>query len=388
MALVALVVAGCAGVGGPKPGAPAHHRERGFANTNPDYARPPFWTRVGFFASRMWSATFSPRSVTLPRVATDARRLRENTTEATVTWVGHATLLVQLDGVNVLTDPQFSDRASPVSFAGPKRFNAPGLRVEDLPPIHVVVISHDHYDHLDRRTVQRLAATHRPRFLVPLGLKAWFASVGIPDAQELDWWDSRVERGLTITCVPVQHWTSRSFFQLNNRLWGGWVIAGRQRLEDADEQPLRPGHLALVAAPLGEPVGEDAAAQQGDDAEDAGGRAQNRTDLLQIHAVDTDEEGIGEGALAGDHQGDQSQGGAQVQEGALLADEAQHLAEARRLFRRLGRRRLPRHVAAEEEDEAEDRPWRGRGHHGPAPAVAPGDQPAADAGQRRADGAG
>jgi L-ascorbate metabolism protein UlaG (beta-lactamase superfamily) len=105
----------------------------------------------------------------------------------------------------------------------------PGLRFEDLPPIHVVLISHDHYDHLDVATVTRLAAEHRPRFYVPLGLKAWFAALGITDVVELDWWDSRVERGLTLTCMPVQHWTGRSFSELNNRLWSGWAIAGRER---------------------------------------------------------------------------------------------------------------------------------------------------------------
>jgi N-acyl-phosphatidylethanolamine-hydrolysing phospholipase D len=219
----------CTGVGGPVPGAPAHHRERGFANANPAFTRPPWWTRTTFFAARIWASTFTPRTATLPLVPNDGAALRSNGTEATITWVGHATLLVQLDGVNVLTDPQWSDRASPVSFAGPRRVTPPGLRFEDLPPVHVVLISHDHFDHLDEPTVRRLAADHRPRFYVPLGLKAWFADLGITDVVELDWWDSRVERGLTLTCVPVQHWTARSFFELNNRLWSGWAIAGRGR---------------------------------------------------------------------------------------------------------------------------------------------------------------
>ena len=219
----------CTGVGGPVPGAPAHHREHGFANANPAFARPPLWTRTTFFAARIWSSTFAPRTVELPRVANDGGALRANRAEPTITWVGHATLLIQLDGVNVLTDPQWSERASPVSFAGPRRVTPPGLRFEDLPPIHAVLISHDHYDHLDVATVTRLAAEHRLRFYVPLGLKAWFADLGITDVVELDWWDSRVERGLTLTCMPVQHWTGRSFSELNNRLWSGWAIAGRER---------------------------------------------------------------------------------------------------------------------------------------------------------------
>jgi L-ascorbate metabolism protein UlaG (beta-lactamase superfamily) len=221
-----LATAACTGVGGPVPGAPSHHREHGFANANPDFARPPFWTRTRFFAARVWSTTFAPRQVDLPRVDNDGAALRANTTAATVTWIGHATLLFQLEGVNVLTDPQWSERASPVAFAGPRRVTPPGLAFEALPPIHVVLISHDHFDHLDVATVKRLAAVHRPRFYVPLGYKAWFADAGITDVVELDWWESRTERGLTLTCVPVQHWTARSFGSENHRLWSGWVVAG------------------------------------------------------------------------------------------------------------------------------------------------------------------
>jgi N-acyl-phosphatidylethanolamine-hydrolysing phospholipase D len=247
-----VLLAACTGVGGPVAGAPAHHRERGFANANPDFARPPFWTRTRFFASRILAATLRPRALSLPRVANDGAALRANQAEPTITWVGHATLLIQLDGVNVLTDPQWSERASPLSFAGPRRVTPPGLRFEDLPPIHVVLISHDHYDHLDEATVKRLAAAHRPRFYVPLGLKAWFADLGITDVVELDWWDARTERGLTVTCVPVQHWTARSYFEQNRRLWSGWAIAGRdRRLLFAGDTGYWPPYFQEIGARLG-----------------------------------------------------------------------------------------------------------------------------------------
>ena len=225
--LVAGLQAGCAGVGGPKPGAPGHHLERGFSNTNPAYAPPGAWVRTRFFISRVWATTFHPRSANLPRADNDGKALRENQGEATVTWVGHSTLLIQLDGVNLLTDPQWSDRASPFSFAGPRRVMSPGLRFEDLPPIHLVLISHDHYDHLDVATVKRLAEVHRPLFLVPLGLKAWFADLGITTVEELDWWDSRSFKGLTLTCLPAQHFSNRTFWDRNQRLWSGWAVAGR-----------------------------------------------------------------------------------------------------------------------------------------------------------------
>lgn len=226
---VALVLAGCAGPGGPVPGAPAHHRARGFANPNPAYTHASRWPRMRFFLGRIFSTTFRPRTANLPRVANDGAALRANHGDPTLTWIGHSTLLVQLDGVNLLTDPQWSGRASPVSFGGPRRVTPPGLRFEDLPPIHLVLISHDHYDHLDVATVKRLAAQHRPRFLVPLGLRAWFAQLGITDVEELDWWEHRTMRALTITAVPAQHFSGRTPWDRNRRLWSGWTVAGRDR---------------------------------------------------------------------------------------------------------------------------------------------------------------
>jgi L-ascorbate metabolism protein UlaG (beta-lactamase superfamily) len=220
---------GCTGVGGPKPGAPAHHRERGFDNPTPGEPRPGFSTRVGFFATRIFETTFARRTAVFPRVESDEQALRGNRGAPTVTWVGHSTLLLQIDGVNILTDPQWSERASPFAFLGPKRFMPPAVAFENLPPIHVVVISHDHYDHLDAPTVRRLAAAHRPRFLVPLGMKAWFAKLGIAEVDELDWWENRLVRGVTATCVPAHHWSQRTPSDRNRRLWGGWVVAGRER---------------------------------------------------------------------------------------------------------------------------------------------------------------
>jgi L-ascorbate metabolism protein UlaG (beta-lactamase superfamily) len=224
-----MLATGCAQVGGPVPGAPAHHREGGYGNVNPSAEPAGSWTRFTFFVSRVWAATFTPRTASLPAVASDLAAIRAGQGAPTVTWVGHATLLVQLDGVNVLTDPQWSARASPVSFAGPRRVSPPGLKFEDLPPIHVVVISHDHYDHLDEATVKRLDAAHHPRFIVPLGLKAWFADLGITAVDELDWWGALTLKGLTFTCVPAQHFSGRTFWDRNRRLWSGWVVAGRNK---------------------------------------------------------------------------------------------------------------------------------------------------------------
>ena len=228
LAVAPLLAAACQGTGAATPDQPPHHLQHGYRNLNPEFRRPDFWTRWTFVIPRLFKSTFSEPAA-FPIDPNDGRALRENRDTATVTWVGHSTLLVQLDGVNVLTDPQWSERASPLSFAGPRRVTPPGLRFEDLPPIDLVVISHDHYDHLDAATVKRLWATHRSRFLVPLGLKAWFADLGIDGVDELDWWEHRAVKGLTVVCLPTQHWSARTLFDENRRLWSGWAVLGRTR---------------------------------------------------------------------------------------------------------------------------------------------------------------
>src|SRR5207245_308572 len=114
-------------------------------------------------------------------------------------------------------------------FTGPRRLVRPGMRFEDLPPIHAVIISHDHYDHLDEATVRRLNAAYHPTFFVPLGIKAWLAKVGITNVVELDWWETREFRGLTLVCTPAQHSSGRGLLDQNRRLWSSWVVRGRDR---------------------------------------------------------------------------------------------------------------------------------------------------------------
>ena len=206
-----------------------HKLKRRFRNINPLFTEPTKWERMKFITSRLWSTTLHPRISPLVPVHNDGARLRENHTDATVTWIGHATLLIQLDGLNILTDPHWSERASPVGFAGPKRLVAPGVPFECLPRIHVVLISHDHYDHLDIQTVHRLSRAHRPVFFVPLGLKQWFEDRQIPDVEELDWWASVQREECLMTCIPVQHFSGRTLWDRNRRLWSGWSILGRRR---------------------------------------------------------------------------------------------------------------------------------------------------------------
>ena len=143
-----------------------------------------------------------------------------------VTAIGHASLLIQAAGVNILTDPVWSDRASPVSFAGPKRVTQPGIAFDDLPPIDAVLISHCHYDHLDVATLRRLQAVHAPMMVMPLGNDA-IVRAAVPDARCVvgDWWDRlALGDGLASTLTPATHWANRWPTDVRMALWSGhWL---------------------------------------------------------------------------------------------------------------------------------------------------------------------
>lgn len=142
-----------------------------------------------------------------------------------VTFINHSTVLIQVAGINLLTDPIWSERASPLPFAGPKRFRDPGVPFHQLPPIDVVMVSHGHYDHMDLPTLKRLSDRDRPRILVPLGHARTLTRRKIDNVEELDWWDEVViADGLRVIPVPVQHWTARGLFDRNLALWSGFVI--------------------------------------------------------------------------------------------------------------------------------------------------------------------
>lgn len=146
-----------------------------------------------------------------------------------ITWLGHSTLLIELDGQRFLVDPIWGERVSPFTFVGPKRFHAPPLPFEDLPPIDAVVISHDHYDHLDYPTIVALKDRTR-RFVVPLGVGAHLAYWGVPEDKivELDWWGSFQSKDIELVATPARHFSGRSIVMAdhNRTLWAGWVIKG------------------------------------------------------------------------------------------------------------------------------------------------------------------
>jgi N-acyl-phosphatidylethanolamine-hydrolysing phospholipase D len=204
----------------------AHHTKDGFKNIY-TYEEPGFLDFLKWRWSRLWKKIPGPEDYDFPLANNDPVFLRSNREKVTLTWIGHATVLLQLEGRNILTDPHFSKRASPFQWVGAERVVPPGVALDDLPPIDIVLISHDHYDSLDKRTIVKLyerEGGQNTTFFVPLGLKDWFHGLGIQRVVELDWWDQHEEGGLHNIAVPVHHWSLRNPFSRNETLWAGWVI--------------------------------------------------------------------------------------------------------------------------------------------------------------------
>ncbi len=212
---------------------PPHHREGGFQNNYLEF-EPRGLGALLRWRWQSWREDLPPPPRTpTPRVEPDLAFLRANgaagaAMEPAVTWIGHATLLVQMDGLNIVTDPIWSERASPFGWVGPKRAQPPGVALADLPHVDLVLVSHNHYDHLDESSVQALAAQPGgpPLFVVPLGLAAWLAGRGITNVAELDWWQSVRVGVVEVALTPVQHWSARGLNDRLKTLWGGFAVFG------------------------------------------------------------------------------------------------------------------------------------------------------------------
>ncbi len=150
--------------------------------------------------------------------------------ELKVAVINHATVLIQMNGLNLLTDPQFSKRSSPFSWIGPKRVIQPGIAFEDLPPIDAVVVSHDHYDHLDIPSLKMISDRWSPKIYVGLGNKPLLNENGIDNVIEVDWWQKENFNDIQIQFVPVQHWSARGSGDKRETLWGGFVIHGKKKV--------------------------------------------------------------------------------------------------------------------------------------------------------------
>jgi N-acyl-phosphatidylethanolamine-hydrolysing phospholipase D len=211
-----------------------HHRPQGFQNNYTAFEPK------GFFELLRWRLDAArnglpPPGQPTPQLAADLDFIRTNAVagpamQPAVTWIGHATVLAQFGGINVITDPMFSERASPIGFLGPKRHLPPGVALRDLPRLDAVLISHNHYDHLDAMSVRALNAQAGgpPLFVVPLGMKPWFAEQGIDRVVALDWWQShKLVTSLgeaEIVLTPVQHWSGRGLTDRLSTLWGGFAV--------------------------------------------------------------------------------------------------------------------------------------------------------------------
>ena len=212
-----------------------HHRADGFVNSDGSSANKPPSALLQWFYER-WRDDLPPvpsRYVDgyagFPVDRPDVAWLQANRTQTAVTWIGHATLLVQMGGINVLTDPHFSERTFAVQWAGPKRRVPLPMQLAELPHIDLVVISHNHYDHLDRDTVRALNEQPggAPWFAVPLGIDRWLREQGITNVQAFDWWDRQpapTAPAVSVHFVPAHHWSSRTPTDRNRTLWGGWVV--------------------------------------------------------------------------------------------------------------------------------------------------------------------
>jgi len=197
--------------------------------------------------------TAAPSDRPVPRVNEGVR----------ITFVNHSTFLIQTDGLNILTDPVWSKRVSPFSFAGPRRMRPPGLPFEELPQIDVVLLSHNHYDHLDIETMKKIFRIHRPRIITPLGVQAYLEDNQINGTRDMDWWDEyALNDNLTVTATPAQHFSGRGTFDRDATLWCGYLIkrkggniyfAGDTGYNDQTFKEIgvrgAPIHLALV--PIG-----------------------------------------------------------------------------------------------------------------------------------------
>lgn len=166
-----------------------------------------------------------PRGTAFPVSTPDIVYPRADAGEFRATWIGHSSVLLQIGGLNVITDPVFSERASPVQWAGPRRVMAPGVGLHALPPIDVVLMSHNHYDHFDTSAVRHLAkANQHAVFVAPLGVGALLKRCGAHHVVELDWWQSAEVRGMTVSATPARHFSGRWLTDRNKTLWSGFAL--------------------------------------------------------------------------------------------------------------------------------------------------------------------
>jgi N-acyl-phosphatidylethanolamine-hydrolysing phospholipase D len=211
----------------------SHHGEAGlFRNPWPDSEPPGWWAVFKWMRERRAQPRLpSPPRGSFPTAAPDIAYPRATDADFSATWIGHSTVLLQVGGLNVITDPVFSQRAFPLQWMGPRRVMDPAVALDALPPLDIVLLSHSHYDHLDRPAVKKLARMHPgATWIVPLRLGAYVRGWGVRNIVELDWWQETEVKGLRITATPARHFTARRLGDRNKSLWCGFAfeIQGRR----------------------------------------------------------------------------------------------------------------------------------------------------------------
>lgn len=206
-----------------------HHTKDGFKNLSPNYVDKSFGDVIRWWWNRSFSDRPSrdPADYKIESTVSNGEHLK--TSQYSVTWVGHATVLIQMNGINILTDPIWSERCSPVSFAGPKRYTAPGIKLDDLPTIHAVIISHNHYDHMDLPTLKILDKKFKPVIIAGLKNKKFLQSEGLTNVVELDWWDTYTLKDVEIVFTPTQHFTGRTLWDRYETLWGSYILKDKNK---------------------------------------------------------------------------------------------------------------------------------------------------------------
>jgi N-acyl-phosphatidylethanolamine-hydrolysing phospholipase D len=206
---------------------PKHHTATGFRNYPYEAdGQASASLGIGFFLRRLRGSLFPPEvqaDHTVPKTET-MRALKDLKGRNTVTWLGHSAFLIRIDGITILTDPFLTQNAFPYTWGGPKRFVPPGIDIDNLPPIDILLISHDHHDHLDPKTIRALPHKERIAVMVPLGLKGFFEKDNYRIIRELDWFERISIDGFTVTALPAIHNSGRGLNSRNATLWCSWSV--------------------------------------------------------------------------------------------------------------------------------------------------------------------